>query len=156
MRLEPLSVDHAAEMLQVLADDSFYEFTGGQASTLAQLRHRYAFQSLGHSADGSQGWCTWILMLRGDDLPVGFIHATLEANAAGLVASTAWVISPNHPNQRMATEATRAMSTSLRSQGVGGLVAHVHPSHGASMDVARRQGLHPVPVLEDGEVRWES
>ena len=74
LRLEPVSVDHAPGMLEVLADASLNEFTGRQTSTLAQLECRYAFQSVGRSADGSQGWCNWILMPRGDDVLVGFIR----------------------------------------------------------------------------------
>jgi len=39
---------------------------------------------------------------------------------------------------------------------VSSFVAYVHPEHHASMGVARKQGLHPTPVVEDGEIRWES
>ena len=42
LRLEPLSVDHAAPMVAVLADPSLYEFTGGSAPGLTELPDRYA------------------------------------------------------------------------------------------------------------------
>ncbi len=153
--LEPLSVAHAPAMVEVLRDDTLYVYTGGEAPTLEQLRRRYALQILG-PPDLAQVWCNWIVKPKGGDAPVGFVQATLEANVTGLVASIAWLISPSHQNQGLATEATQAMCTWLRSQGVGGFVAYVHPGHGASMAVARGQRLHPTSVVEDSELRWES
>ncbi len=156
LRLEPLSVEHAPGMVEVLADASLYEYTGGEAPSLEQLQRRYALQAVGHSDDGSQEWFNWILKLRDSDAPIGFVQATVEPSGPELVASIAWVISPNYQGQGMASEATKAMSNWLRSRGVGSFVAYVHPEHCASMGVALKQGLHPTPVMEDGEVRWES
>ncbi len=44
----------------------------------------------------------------------------------------------------------------LRRHGVDVLVAHVHPSHEASIGVARHLGMTATDVLVDGEVRWTS
>jgi len=154
--LEPLSVEHALGMVQVLADASMYEYTGGEAPSLEQLQRRYAAQSVGHSEDGSQGWFNWIVKLRDNDAPIGFVQATIEQDGPELVADIAWVISPTHQGQGMASEATKAMINWLRFKGVSSFVAYVHPEHHASMGVARKQGLHPTLVVEDGEIRWES
>ena len=107
LRLDPLSVDHACEMVGVLADPSLYEYTGGEAPSLEQLQRRYASQAIGRSQNGSEGWFNWIVRRVDGSAPIGF-------------------------------------------------VAHVHPEHLASMAVARNVGLQPTPVLESGEVRWES
>lgn len=45
--LEPLSVAHASSMVNVLADPSLYEFTGGEAPSLRELENRYAAQVVG-------------------------------------------------------------------------------------------------------------
>jgi len=45
--LEPLAVDHAAGMVDVLADPSLYEYTGGEAPSLDLLDGRYAAQTVG-------------------------------------------------------------------------------------------------------------
>ena len=156
LRLEPLSVGHALGMVEVLADASMYEYTGSEAPSLEQLQRRYAAQSVGHSEDGAQGWFNWIVKPRDNDAPIGFVQATIEQDGPELVADIAWVISPMHQGQGMASEATKAMINWLRFKGVSSFVAYVHPEHHASMGVARKQGLHPTPVVEDGEIRWES
>lgn len=76
---------------------------------------------------------------------------TVEQNGSELVADIAWVISPIHQGQGMASEATKEMTGWLRSKGVSSFVAFVHPEHYASMGVARNQGLHPTPMMEAGE-----
>lgn len=143
-------------MVDVLADASVYEYTGGEAPSLEQLRRRYATQSIGHSEDGSQGWFNWIVKPRDSDAPIGFVQATIEQDGPELVANIAWAISPIHQGQGIASEATKAMTNWLRSKGVSSFVAYVHPEHHASIGVARKQGLHPTPMTEDGEIRWES
>jgi RimJ/RimL family protein N-acetyltransferase len=156
LRLEPISIDHAPEMVEVLADASIYEFTGGEAPTLEQLQRRIALQEVGHSPDLRQGWFNWIVKAKDDDVPMGFVQASLERNQTQLTANIAWVIKPTHQGQGVASEATTAMSDWLQARGVTSLVAYIHPDHHASIGVARKQGLHPTSLTEDGEVRWES
>ncbi|RSS52333.1 GNAT family N-acetyltransferase, partial [Streptomyces sp. WAC07061] len=43
----------------------------------------------------------------------------------------------------------------LGAQGVGTVVAHVHPDHAASAAVAAAAGLAPTGRWQDGEARWE-
>jgi len=125
--LEPLSVGHAPSMVNVLAEPSLCEYTGGEASSLEVLEHRYSTQTVGQSADGSR-----------------------------LVADIAWVVSPVWRGNGIASEATRAMFDWLRSKGVQSLTAHIHPDHEASMRVAQNQGLHATSSKKDGETRWKS
>jgi len=156
LRLEPLSVEHALGMVEVLADLSMYEYTGGEAPSLEELQRRYAAQAVGHSDDGSEGWFNWIVKARDSDESIGFVQATLGQNGPEVIAAIAWVISPIYQGHGMASEATTAMMGWLRAKGVSRFKAYVHPEHRASMGVARNQGLHPTPMMEDGEVRWES
>jgi RimJ/RimL family protein N-acetyltransferase len=143
-------------MVGVLADPALYEYTGGEAPSLEQLQARYAAQSAGRSGDGSQWWLNWIVRLRNTGEPVGFVQATVESEGPGRVANIAWVISPGHQRYGIASEATQAMRTWLQSQGVNRFVAYINPGHHASMGVARRQGLGPTTIIQDGEIRWES
>lgn len=143
-------------MVKVLADTSLYEFTGGEAPTLDQPQNRYAAQAVGHSEDRSQGWFNWIVKPLNGGVPMGFVQATLESEGSEVVANIAWVISPIHQGQGIASEATLAMARWLQSRGVNTLVAYVHPEHHASMGVARKQGLHPTSMTDGIEIRWES
>lgn len=149
-------MEHARGMVGVLADAAIYEYTGGEPPSFEQLRHRYAAQAVGHSEDGSQRWFNWIVKLRDSKAPIGFVQATVEQSGPELVAEIAWVISPLHQGNGIASEATNVMTTWLRSKGVTSFVAHVHPAHYASIGVARNQGLHQNPLAKNGEIRWES
>ncbi len=156
LRLDPLSVDHAIDMVGVLADPSLYEYMGGEGPSLEQLQRRYTSQAYGRSQDESEGWFNWIVTGRDTDAPIGFVQATIQQHGPLFVAEIAWVIAPIHQGRGMASEAAIAMTQWLRSNGVSRFIAHVHPEHLASIGVARHVGLHPTPVLKDGEVRWES
>ena len=43
--LHPVVATDAAEMVEVLADQALYEFTGGEPPTRQDLEHRYRLQS---------------------------------------------------------------------------------------------------------------
>ena len=153
--LEPVSADHAAEMVRVLADPSLYEFVGGEPPTFEGLVRRYVAQSVGQSPDGSQWWLNWVIRDKRSGLLVGFVQATVEGEAGKLSADVAWVVAPQTQGNGVATEATRAMIHWLREHGVGLFGAFIHPQHQASMAVAKNQGLAPTSTIEDGEIRWE-
>ena len=154
--LESLSVEHAPSMIEVLADPSLYEYTGGEIPSLELLEKRYAAQAVGRSDDGSQWWLNWVVMKRDIGRPVGYVQATVEDAGSRLMADIAWVVSPKWQGQGIASEATRAMVAWLRSNGVHSLTAHIHPNHQASMKVAQNQALHATSSKKDGETRWES
>ena len=155
LSLEPLRPEHADEMAPVLADPELHTFIGGEPATREQLRQRYARQAGGHSADGSQLWFNWILR-REDGQTVGTVQATVTENSTGASADVAWVIGSSYQRQGYAQEAAGAMVTWLREQGVGEIVAHVHPDHAASAAVARALGLAQTETIVDGELRWQS
>ena len=154
--LEPLSVEHAPSMVEVLAEPSLYDYTGGNAPSLELLADRYAAQTVGHSDDGSQWWLNWVVIQRDAGKPVGFVQATVEYDSGRLVADIAWLISPRWQGQGIASEATRAMAAWLRLNGVNHFTARIHPDHEASMRVARNQVLYATSSKKDGETRWES
>ena len=153
--LDPLVPAHAAEMVDVLADESLYEFTGGEPPSLQQLTRRYAAQVVGHSDDGLQTWFNWIVKLRDTGSAVGFVQATVDVDDDGATADVAWVINSSHQGQGIASEATQMMITWLRSMGVRRFTALIHPDHEASMGVARHQGFRRSDAVCDGEIRWD-
>ena len=155
-RLEPLSPAHAGAMVEVLGDPELYEFIGGTPPTLDQLQRRYRAQSIGHSADGQQWWCNWIVTPLDESRPVGYVQATVERSGGVLEADVAWVIRPQNQSRGLATEAASGMIEWLSRRGVTGYVAYIHPDHAASSRVAVKIGMHRTAVTHDGEIRWES
>ncbi|GGS29814.1 GNAT family N-acetyltransferase [Actinokineospora fastidiosa] len=150
--LEPLCVEHAEEMAAVLADGELYAFTGGEPPTPGRLRGRYEAQVRGRSADGGQWWLNWVVRCRADGAAAGYVQATVDHDGAEL----AWVIGLRHHGRGLARASAGLVVAWLREQGVGRVIAHVHPGHAASGAVARGIGLAPTQVVVDGEVRWES
>lgn len=150
LRLEPLRVDHAEEMVAVLDDEALYTFTGEDVPDLEGLRRRYRAQVAGPS-DGSETWLNWIARERASFDAVGFVQATL----VGTTAEMAWLIGTRWQRRGLATEATRALSAALADAGTTTTLAHIHSDHVASQRVAEALGLkRSGAVDEDGEEEW--
>ena len=143
-------------MVDVLSDSALYRFIGGRPPTLAELQRRYAAQVVDHSADRTQWWLNWIVLLRDPARAIGYVQATVEQSPVTLEADIAWVVAPAFQGRGAATAAAGTMIDWLTAQGVGQFVAHIHPAHGVSQAVARKLGLRATQLVEDGEVRWQS
>jgi RimJ/RimL family protein N-acetyltransferase len=106
--LEPLTVGHAEEMAEVLADPALYTFTGGEPPTLEALRERYRRQTAG-SPDPEVLWCNWIVRLHAGERPAaGYVQATIAlASPGGPEAEVAWVVGTRRQRQGIAAEAAR-------------------------------------------------
>ena len=61
LRLVPVTVADAGEMVRVLSGAALYAFTGGSPPGLDELRARYARQAAGRSPGGQEEWHNWIL-----------------------------------------------------------------------------------------------
>jgi RimJ/RimL family protein N-acetyltransferase len=156
LTLEPLRVDHAAEMTPVLADPSLYGFTGGGPPTLEALRAQYERQATGRSPDGAESWLNWIVRRRDDASAIGFVQAAISSDPpqAPVTAVLAWVIGARFQGQGYAREATGALVDWLQRVGVGRLVAYINAENAASIAVARALGMAPTDERVDGEVVW--
>ncbi len=152
--LEPLRIDHADEMALALDDVALHTFIGGTPADADELRRRYAAQVAGVSADGTEDWLNWIVRRIDDDRAIGYVQATVTGPAGDMASEIAWVIGVPDQGRGYAVEAGVAMVRWLRVQGVDSVMAHVHPDHAASAAVARRLGLSPTSLVQDGEVRW--
>jgi RimJ/RimL family protein N-acetyltransferase len=154
LALEPLTADHADEMVRVLAAPQLYAFTGGRPPTPTELQHRYSVQATGRSPDGSERWLNWIVRDRRTAAAVGFVQATVREQDGRSVAAVAWLVGVEGQRRGLAAEAATAMLAWLRSEGISAFEAYIHPDHEASMAVARRCGFTPTDEIVDGEVRW--
>jgi RimJ/RimL family protein N-acetyltransferase len=152
--LEPLDVAHAVEMVEVLASPALYEWTGGEAPTVADLEARYRVQSIGESPDGTEGWLNWVVRVAASGGAAGYVQATLTVDDDAMVADVAWVVGVAHQGHGLAREAAQAMVSWLEGQGVGTVHALIHPENAASGAVAHRLGMSATSTLVDGEVRW--
>ncbi|MDH6238389.1 GNAT family N-acetyltransferase [Cryobacterium sp. CG_9.6] len=153
--LEPLCVDHATEMVAVLAPRELYTFIGGEPPSEGALRTRYIRQAVGHSPDGTARWLNWIIRTKATQNVIGYMQATLTVDGETLTANMAWLITPSAQHCGAATEAATAVLTSLREKHVHVVRALIHPEHHASARVARHLGLVLTAGVVDGESVWE-
>ena len=152
--LEPLTVEHAAELAPVLDDAALHEFTGGEPLSVAALTARYARLAERRSPDGHQLWGNWVIRVRETGVAAGTMQVTLPAGgpAAG-PAEVAWVVGLRAQGRGYAREAASSLVALLR-EADWTVIAHIHPAHLASQRVARAAGLAPTEEIHDGEVRW--
>jgi RimJ/RimL family protein N-acetyltransferase len=154
--LEPLAVAHAAELAPLLDDPSLHVFTGGAPLLAPALADRYARLAMRRSPDGNQLWGNWLIRVRATGAAAGTVQATWPA--AGPVAGpaeVAWVVVRPAQGHGYAKEAACSLVALLRTAGWT-VIAHIHPGHLASQQVARAAGLWPTAESVDGEVRWVS
>lgn len=149
LRLEPLRVEHADELVDVLGDPALHEFIGGAPLSLRALRLRYERLVRG-STDPAVTWHNWAIRLQAD------LVGTTQATVTGGTAEVAWVVAARWQRRGVATAAAGAMVAWLQEHGVKQFVAHIHADHHASAGVARAVGLHPTTEQRDGEIRWVS
>lgn len=162
--LEPLRVDHADELVAVLADTVLYAHLGDDGPpSLEALRARYARQSAGASPDGLETWHNWVLRDRSDGRAVGFVQATVVEVDGVRSADLAWVVGTASQGRGLATEAALAVRDAvLRPSSDGGdgaraVRAHIAPGNLASEAVARHLGLAPTGEVDaDGERLWRA
>jgi RimJ/RimL family protein N-acetyltransferase len=153
LTLEPLQASDASEMHLVLDDINLHAFTGGQPLRLNELQERYAKLESGSGRD-SEIWVNMIARLNSSGVAIGYVQATIY-NKEDCYADIAWVIGVSWRGEGYATEAATALVRWLQSQGINEIRASIHPSHEASMGIARRLGMHPTEIQIDGERQWE-
>jgi RimJ/RimL family protein N-acetyltransferase len=151
--LAPLRPVHAHAMVDVLHDEQLHEFIGGSPVPLADLLRRYERLAEG-SGNPDELWLNWIIRRRVDQRPVGTVQATVTRLSSNWSATVAWVIGVPWQGCGFATEAARALVIWLHGQGANVIVAHIHPDHHASANVAARAGLAPTSEKVDGELVW--
>jgi RimJ/RimL family protein N-acetyltransferase len=152
LTLTPLAVDDADAMVDVLADERMYEYTGGRPPDLAALRERYQWLAAGRSPSGDELWFNWITRLAPDDTPVGVMQATVAVD--GTTADVAWEIGVPWQGRGIASEAAAAVVDWLLDHDVAIVRAMIHAEHAASAAVAARAGLTATDELVDGEILW--
>jgi RimJ/RimL family protein N-acetyltransferase len=155
--LLPLEVEHAEEMAAVLSDPALHSFTGGAPDTPDALRARYQRMIAG-SPDPAVSWLNWVIRLRDDACLTGTVQATISPAGRGTEATEAeiaWVVGTPWQGRRIAGEAARGLVDWLSRQPITTVVAHIHPDHRASADVATAAGLTPTDQWQDGEIRWQ-
>lgn len=149
--LEPLTVHHADEMVEVLDDRRLHTHIGGEPLSLPELRARYARLAEGPSPFHQEGWLNWIVRRSRDGRAIGTVQATVTPTETWI----AWVIGMPYQGFGFATEAARALVDWLHAQSVRTIVASIHPDNTPSKAVATKLGMYPTPRTSGEETIWQ-
>jgi len=151
LSLEPLLASHAQDMFPILSDRQLYSFTGDEPpETQMALEERYRYLERRKSPDESQLWLNWLVTLKNDDTPMGYVQATVSKSHTDI----AWVIGLQWQGNGYASEAASALVEWLQENGIKAIRCCIHPRHVASQRVAGHAGLNKSSSTEDGEDVW--
>lgn len=148
--LEPLTGDHAPELVGLLEEPSVHEWLG--VDDVDGLRARFAAWEARRSPDGAEQWLNWIVRGRADGRALGWAQATVRGGRA----SVAYALLGAARGRGAASDAVRAIVPWLREErGVGEVRASIAADNVASGRVARAAGFVATDGLDDGgEVIW--
>jgi ribosomal-protein-alanine N-acetyltransferase len=137
--LEPLVVEHAQAMFDVLREPSLYRYLDADPPpSVEYLRGVYARQQARRSPDGKQAWLNWVVRPPGAD-PIGYVQATITP---ARTASVGFVFSSAHQGHGHAFAATQAMLAHLESAyGVASFLATVEAQNLRSIRLLQRLGF---------------
>ena len=77
--VNPVVVEHAQVMVDVLSDPTIYKYIDESPPSLSELKKRYEFLSKGKSPDGQEHWLTWVVFKKKTPkVPIGYIQATIK------------------------------------------------------------------------------
>jgi RimJ/RimL family protein N-acetyltransferase len=144
LTLEPQTADHAVPMFELLCDPALYEFEGAPPASVEWLRARFLRLESRRSPDGSQAWVNWVLRLRSSGGLVGYVQATVHADAT---ADIAYVLASRHWGRGLACEAVVAMLQELQTRHqVTQFSAVLKQANHRSMRLLQRLGFAPAPA----------
>lgn len=145
LTLEPLSVDHADAMFEVLRDPAIYEFEDGPPSSLQWLRERYRRLESRRSPDGDERWLNWIIRLPGDQV-AGYVQASARMDGHCYIA---YVLGSTWWGQGLARRSVEAMIAELGpGYGIHTLWAVFKKDNHRSRRLLERLGFTPAAANE--------
>lgn len=109
LRLEPQVAAHAEEMFVVLGDPAIYQYENAPPESLAWLRDRFTRLESRQSADGSETWLNWVIVLPSGEL-IGYVQASLYADGRTAIA---YILNSVYWGRGLARRAVQAMQAEL-------------------------------------------
>jgi len=141
VRLDPLRVELARPMFDVLADERIYEFISERPpKSVEHLEARYEILATRLSPDATCRWLNWCVFSIKDRRYVGYVQATVPVQ--GDSAEIAYVFSPLFWGQGFAFNAVAVMLSMLaRDYGCKHFIAHTEMTNLRSVSLLRRLGF---------------
>jgi [ribosomal protein S5]-alanine N-acetyltransferase len=150
LRLEPLVVAHAAEMLWFLADERIYRFIPHEPPPdLARVIARFERLEKRGPVAGDRTWLNWAVRAKDDLRCIGRIEVTLRPDRS---AYFAYEIAPALWGHGFATEAcSRIVAALFADYDVVAIVAEVDTRNTASIRLVERLGFRCGPLRPNAD-----
>lgn len=144
--LEPMGERHAEAFFAPLHDDALYQWISmDKPSSLERLQRQLRRSECRVAPDGQTAWPTWALRRKLDGVYLGRVDA--EITLSMQASNVGYYLFPPYWGEGYATEAVRAATQHLISQGVHRLVATVTTGNLASERVLQKAGYSFTRVL---------
>jgi len=152
-RLVPAVVGDAHQIAELLSDDRLHSFSGRTPPTEAELADRLRHRHQRRSADGTEVWLDWMVLLVPLGGVIGQVGAVVTDDGRAVIS---FLIGLRWQGHGFATEAASAMVRLLEAHvGVRTLSTLIPPGHAAAHRVAERLGMTPSGTLSGGWEAWE-
>lgn len=111
--LEPITTDHVEKMLQILCDETLYQYIPGNPPSLESLKKTYEFWQNRKSPDSKEIWLNWAAKSKTTTKYIGHFQAGWDSKKGFSVAYTVGV---QFQKQGFAKEAVSSIIDFLVSQ----------------------------------------
>jgi ribosomal-protein-alanine N-acetyltransferase len=149
MILEPITVGHAEELVELFADPRLHTFVPFEPPTLEQQQKRCARWEQGKSPDGLEIWLNWT----GRDKASGQVMAHFQSGVKlDHTASIGYVVSRKFQGQGFALEGMMVVLDVLRDRfHVAEVKAWTDTRNEASHRLARKLGMEVIETIKDAD-----
>ncbi len=149
LRLEPILISHASEMVEVLKDPSLYEFVPQDPPTLSKLEKTYEFWSKRSSPSGDEIWLNWAARLISSGELIGHFQAGLKA---GPDSNIAYTVAQKHQCQGYALEALVGIFNFLEQEmGSKSVKAWIDTRNEKSIRLVEKLGMKRVGYIKNAD-----
>ena len=149
LRIEALSIDHAACVFPAQLDPAIYQFIPDEPLSLQELTRRYTFLEGAKSPDGSEHWLNWIAFLKDSHTVVGTFQATILEEGT---ASIAYTVFPDFWRQGYATEIGHCLISHIFNTYTPSTIsAEIDTRNKASIQLIERWGFCRTKLTHDAD-----
>ncbi len=149
LRLEPILISHATEMVEVLKDPELYEFVPQDPPTLTKLEQTYEFWSKRISPAGDEIWLNWAARLVSSGELIGHFQAGLKA---GPDSNIAYTVGLKHQRKGYAEEALGEIINFLElGMSLKSVKAWIDTRNHPSINLVEKLGMKRVDFLKGAD-----
>jgi ribosomal-protein-alanine N-acetyltransferase len=147
--LQPITVHHTRELVELFSDPKLHEFVPFEVPTFEEQEQRCARWSRGRSPDGSEIWLNWAARDRMSGKLMGHFQAGIKQDSE---ASIGYVMAREFHGKGFATEAMQAVLNCLRDQyKVKKVKAWSDTRNKASHKLAERLGMTIIETIKNAD-----